>query len=59
MSAPVRTLTTPAFGTRLNRRYVEPTARRRASDYSAHGQTRGRGACKSAAVAASLAEWDM
>lgn len=54
MSAPV--ITRPVTQT-LARRSVEPTARRRASDHSAHGQTRGRGAVKYAAVAASLAEW--
>lgn len=57
MSAPV---TTPSVSQPcLARRAVEPTARRRASDYSAHGQTRGRSARKSAAVAASLTEWGM
>lgn len=57
MSAPVRTVYAQSLPTRLNKRHVEPDARRRASDYSAHGQTRGRGACKNAAVVASLAEW--
>lgn len=57
MSAPV--ITRPITQDNLARRAVEPTARRRASDYSAHGQTRGRSARKSAAVAASLAEWGM
>lgn len=57
MSAPV---TTPCVSQpSLARRAVEPTARRRASDYSAHGQVRGRSARKSAAVASSLAEWGM
>lgn len=57
MSAPVTNR--PITQINLARRGVEPTARRRASDYSAHGQTRGRSARKSAAVAASLAEWGM
>lgn len=55
MSAPVTSR--PVTQLSLARRAVEPTARRRASDYSAHGQTRGRSARKSAAVAASLTEW--
>lgn len=60
MSAPVRTLATLDLETRLNRRYVEPNARRRTSDNTRmlRGvQTRGRSACTSAAVAANWAEW--
>lgn len=60
MSAPVRTLATLDLETRLNRRYVEPNARRRTSDNTRmlRGvQPRGRSARTSAAVAANWAEW--
>lgn len=55
MSAPVTTI--PVISDRPARRGVEPQARRRAADRTPYGQTRGRGARTSAAVAASLAEW--
>lgn len=60
MSAPVRTLPALALPTRLNKRHVEPDARRRAAANTRmlRGvQPRGRAACTNAAVAANWAEW--
>lgn len=48
-------MTTPSPMTRS--RVVEIQERRRCSAASAHGNTRGRGSVKNAAIAASLAEW--
>jgi hypothetical protein len=60
MSAPVRTLSALALPTRLNKRHVEPDARRRAVSNARMlpgVNPRGRGSVIRGAVAANWAEW--
>lgn len=60
MSAPVRTLPAAAQSTRLNKRHVEPDARRRATSNPRMLRgvnPRGRGSVVRGAVSANWAEW--
>jgi hypothetical protein len=60
MSAPVRTLPASDLSTRLNKRHVEPDARRRATSNARMLRgvnPRGRGSVIRGAVAANWAEW--